>query len=181
MSSHGGGGASLPHSHSSPSGMYPTPSSPESRSLGKRLPVQVHFLDDSVASFNIQTLVNFSPTAALEACLKKCAGFRTMAFKALGKVLFDQVCKLLNLLETDYFGLEYIDCAGTKFWLDYEKPMCRQMGLSMINPVMSFCVKFYTPDPAQLEEEYTRFEPGNCRFIKQRLNQPCYDLLRIER
>ncbi|GFT49819.1 FERM, ARHGEF and pleckstrin domain-containing protein 1 [Nephila pilipes] len=132
MSSHGEGGASLPHSHSSPSGMYPTPSSPESRSLGKRLPVQVHFLDDSVASFNIQ-------------------------FKALGKVLFDQVCKLLNLLETDYFGLEYIDCAGTKFWLDYEKPMCRQMGLSMINPIMSFCVKFYTPDPAQLEEEYTRY------------------------
>lgn len=43
-----------------------------------------------------------------------------------------------------------------QFWLDYEKPMCRQMGLSMINPVMSFSVKFYTPDPAQLEEEYTR-------------------------
>lgn len=58
MSSHGGGGASLPHSHSSPSGMYPTPSSPECRSLGKRLPVQVHFLDDSVASFNIQVCVN---------------------------------------------------------------------------------------------------------------------------
>ncbi|GIY24673.1 FERM, ARHGEF and pleckstrin domain-containing protein 2 [Caerostris extrusa] len=44
-----------------------------------------------------------------------------------------------------------------QFWLDYEKPMCRQMGLSMINPIMSFCVKFYTPDPAQLEEEYTRY------------------------
>ncbi|XP_054721469.1 FERM, ARHGEF and pleckstrin domain-containing protein 2-like [Uloborus diversus] len=132
MASHGGGGASLPHSHSSPSGMYPAPSSPEGRSLGKRLPVQVHFLDESIASFNIQ-------------------------FKALGKVLFDQVCKLLNLLETDYFGLEYIDCAGTKFWLDYEKPMCRQMGLSMINPIMYFSVKFYTPDPAQLEEEYTRY------------------------
>lgn len=58
MSSHGGGGASLPHSHSSPSGMYPTPSSPECRNLGKRLPVQVHFLDDSVASFNIQVSVN---------------------------------------------------------------------------------------------------------------------------
>lgn len=58
MSSHGGGGASLPHSHSSPSSMYPTPSSPECRSLGKRLPVQVHFLDDSVASFNIQVSVN---------------------------------------------------------------------------------------------------------------------------
>ncbi|XP_015930609.1 FERM, ARHGEF and pleckstrin domain-containing protein 2 isoform X2 [Parasteatoda tepidariorum] len=132
MSFHGGGGASLPHSHSSPSGMYPIPSSPENRNVGKRLPVQVHFLDDSCASFNIQ-------------------------FKAMGRVLFDQVCKMLNLLETDYFGLEYVDCTGTKFWLDYEKPICRQMGLSMINPIMCFCVKFYTPDPAQLEEEYTRY------------------------
>lgn len=27
--------------------------------------------------------------------------------KALGKVLFEQVCRQLNLLEADYFGLEY--------------------------------------------------------------------------
>ncbi|GBM15620.1 hypothetical protein AVEN_95254-1 [Araneus ventricosus] len=70
MSSHGGGGASLPHSHSSPSGMYPTPSSPESRSLGKRLTVQVHFLDDSVASFNIQGKdISLFETYSLSLCL----------------------------------------------------------------------------------------------------------------
>lgn len=34
--------------------------------------------------------------------------------KALGKVLFEQVCKQLHLLEADYFGLEYSDLAGTK-------------------------------------------------------------------
>jgi hypothetical protein len=27
-------------------------------------------------------------------------------------MLFDQVCKQLNLLETDYFGLEYTDSQG---------------------------------------------------------------------
>lgn len=27
--------------------------------------------------------------------------------KAMGKVLFEQVCRQLNLLEADYFGLEY--------------------------------------------------------------------------
>lgn len=27
--------------------------------------------------------------------------------KALGRVLFEQVCRQLNLLEADYFGLEY--------------------------------------------------------------------------
>ena len=35
--------------------------------------------------------------------------------------------------------------------------MNRQVGLSLVEPVLRFCVKFYTPDPAQLEEEYTRY------------------------
>ena len=32
-----------------------------------------------------------------------------------------------------------------------------QVVLSQVEPVLRFCVKFYTPDPAQLEEEYTRY------------------------
>lgn len=103
------------------------------RHAGSRtLAVQVHLLDDTVATFNVQ-------------------------YKALGRVLFDQVCRVINLLEVDYFGLEYADSGGTKYWLDNEKPMCRQMGLSLVAPVMEFAVKFYTPDPAQLEEEFTRY------------------------
>ncbi|XP_066941559.1 FERM, ARHGEF and pleckstrin domain-containing protein 1 isoform X5 [Macrobrachium rosenbergii] len=35
--------------------------------------------------------------------------------------------------------------------------MNRQVCLSQVEPVLRFCVKFYTPDPAQLEEEYTRY------------------------
>lgn len=34
--------------------------------------------------------------------------------KALGRVLFDQVCKQLHLLEADYFGLEYQEPNFTK-------------------------------------------------------------------
>lgn len=34
--------------------------------------------------------------------------------KAMGRVLFEQVCKQLHLLEADYFGLEYQDLAGTR-------------------------------------------------------------------
>lgn len=78
--------------------------------------------------------------------------------KALGKVLFEQVCRQLNLLEADYFGLEYVESAtGTKYWLDLEKALNRQVGLSLVDPMLKFCVKFYAPDPAQLEEEYTRY------------------------
>lgn len=97
--------------------------------------------------------------------------------KADGSVLFEQVCKQLNLLEADYFGLEYQE-GSTKVifikyqvhfrlfinfhcifqhWLDLEKPLNKQIGLSLVEPLMRFCVKFYTPDPAQLEEEYTRY------------------------
>lgn len=33
--------------------------------------------------------------------------FIALQAKALGKVLFEQVCRQLSLLEADYFGLEY--------------------------------------------------------------------------
>lgn len=41
--------------------------------------------------------------------------------------------------------------------MDLQKPVSRQLGLSLVDPLLHFCVKFYTPDPAQLEEEFTRY------------------------
>lgn len=87
--------------------------------------------------------------------------------KALGSVLFEQVCQQVNLLESDYFGLEYTGPEKVKYWLDLEKPMNRQMGLSLTDPLLRFAVKFYPPDPAQLEEEFTRYM--FCMQIKQDL------------
>ncbi|XP_050540793.1 FERM, ARHGEF and pleckstrin domain-containing protein 1-like isoform X4 [Daktulosphaira vitifoliae] len=121
----------IPHSQSTPgvSGSKTPPTTP--RRGGKMLNVRVQMLDDSVTLFQVQ-------------------------IKADGSVLFEQVCKQLNLLEADYFGLEYQE-GSTKHWLDLEKPLNKQIGLSLVEPLMRFCVKFYTPDPAQLEEEYTRY------------------------
>lgn len=34
--------------------------------------------------------------------------------KALGQALFDEVCRHLNLLECDYFSLEFTDCYGNR-------------------------------------------------------------------
>ena len=87
--------------------------------------------------------------------------------KALGSVLFEQVCKQLNLLESDYFGLEYAGENNTRYWIDMEKPINRQMSLSLSDPLLRFGIKFYTPDPAQLEEEFTRYL--FCMQIKQDL------------
>ncbi|XP_030078798.1 FERM, ARHGEF and pleckstrin domain-containing protein 1 isoform X2 [Drosophila hydei] len=125
-------GGRMTHSLSTPSGVDGTPSTPRHRG-GKKLTVRIQMLDDSITMFQVQA-------------------------KALGRVLFEQVCRQLNLLEADYFGLEYQEISThTKYWLDLEKPMNRQVGLSLIDPVLRFCIKFYTPDPAQLEEEYTRY------------------------
>ncbi|XP_059620168.1 FERM, ARHGEF and pleckstrin domain-containing protein 2 isoform X2 [Phlebotomus argentipes] len=126
-------GGRMTHSLSTPSGVDGTPPTITHHRGGKKLAIRVQMLDDSVTMFQVQA-------------------------KALGKVLFEQVCRQLNLLEADYFGLEYQEPGShTKYWLDLEKPLNRQVGLSLIDPVLRFCVKFYTPDPAQLEEEYTRF------------------------
>ena len=35
--------------------------------------------------------------------------------------------------------------------------MGRQADLAPHQPILWFCVKFYTPDPAQLEDEFTRY------------------------
>lgn len=56
-----------------------------------------------------------------------------------------------------------------QYWLDLEKPLSRQIGLSLIDTLVRFCVKFYTPDPSQLEEEFTRYL--FCLQIKRDLSQ----------
>ena len=50
-------------------------------------------------------------------------------------MLFEQVCKQLNLLETDYFGLEYTDNRGSTYWLDRDKPMNQQVTFPEPMPV----------------------------------------------
>lgn len=139
-------GMKMPHSHSTPAGVDGGSRTPPTtpRKAGKMLAVRIQMLDDTITMFQVQA-------------------------KALGRVLFDQVCKQLHLLEADYFGLEYQEINGTRYWLDLEKPVCRQVGLSLVDPLLRFCVKFYTPDPAQLEEEFTRYL--FCLQIKRDLAQ----------
>ena len=44
-----------------------------------------------------------------------------------------------------------------QYWLDIEKQLNHQVGLSTHESLLKFCVKFYTPDPSLIEEEYTRY------------------------
>ncbi|CAG2107736.1 unnamed protein product [Medioppia subpectinata] len=74
-----------------------------------------------------------------------------------GQDVLDVVFKHLNLLETAYFGLRYIDAKGQPYWLDSGKRVIKQM--RDINPItLYFNVKFYASDPCKLLEEITRYQ-----------------------
>lgn len=76
--------------------------------------------------------------------------------RAPGKVLLDAVCNHLNLVEGDYFGLEFPDHKKITVWLDLLKPIVKQIRRPK-HVVVRFVVKFFPPDHTQLQEELTRY------------------------
>nr|XP_029490402.1 FERM, ARHGEF and pleckstrin domain-containing protein 1 isoform X3 [Oncorhynchus nerka] len=76
--------------------------------------------------------------------------------RASGKVVFDLVCTHLNLVEGDYFSLEYQDQHKMMVWLDLLKPIVKQLRRPK-HTVLRFVVKFFPPDHTQLLEELTRY------------------------
>uniref|UniRef100_A0A671W2C2 FERM, ARHGEF and pleckstrin domain-containing protein 1 n=1 Tax=Sparus aurata TaxID=8175 RepID=A0A671W2C2_SPAAU len=85
---------------------------------GRHVTIRVRMLDDTEELFDISQ-------------------------KASGKVLFDLVCSHMNLIEGDYFGLEF---------QNHQKMMVRPK-----HTILRFAVKFFPPDHAQLLEELTRY------------------------
>lgn len=110
----------------------PPPPGMNSNKRGRLVCIKVRMLDDTVAVFHLGN-------------------------KAIGQTLFDEVCRHLNLLECDYFGLSFLDVCGNHCWLDKEKPILRQIAVGNSDAKFYFVVKFYTPNPIDLEEEYTRY------------------------
>ncbi|XP_036711301.1 band 4.1-like protein 4B isoform X3 [Balaenoptera musculus] len=76
---------------------------------------------------------------------------------AKGQDLFDQIVYHLDLVETDYFGLQFLDSAQVAHWLDHSKPIKKQM---KIGPAyaLHFRVKYYSSEPNNLREEFTRLK-----------------------
>ncbi|XP_069723771.1 FERM domain-containing protein 7 isoform X2 [Phaenicophaeus curvirostris] len=61
--------------------------------------------------------------------------------KSCGKGLFNLTCSHLNLVEKEYFGLEFRSQAGNQVWLEPLKPITKQVKM----------------DPGHLREELTRY------------------------
>ncbi|XP_044576889.1 FERM domain-containing protein 5 isoform X4 [Cotesia glomerata] len=74
-----------------------------------------------------------------------------------GRYILEYVCKQLNIIETDYFGLRYVDHCRQRHWLDLAKSVVKQV--KDMEPILfSFRVKFYPPDPLRLKDEITRYQ-----------------------
>ncbi|XP_067372037.1 FERM, ARHGEF and pleckstrin domain-containing protein 1 isoform X3 [Channa argus] len=98
---------------------------------GRHVTIRVRMLDDTEELFDISQ-------------------------KASGKVLFDLVCSHMNLIEADYFGLEFQNHQKMIVWLDHIKPIIKQLRRPK-HTILRFAVKFFPPDHAQLLEELTRY------------------------
>ncbi|KAL0279594.1 UNVERIFIED_CONTAM: hypothetical protein PYX00_001113 [Menopon gallinae] len=74
-----------------------------------------------------------------------------------GQEVLDTVFTHLNLIETAYFGLRYLDGSNQTHWLDPAKKIVKQ--LKGTDPFsLYFGVKFYAADPCKLLEEITRYQ-----------------------
>merc|ERR1719471_2828070 len=81
----------------------------------------------------------------------------TITKKATGQELLEHVFFHLDLVEKDYFGLQYTDPYNVPHWLDPSKPVKKQV---KIGPPYTFRmrIKFYSSEPNNLHEEITRYQ-----------------------
>ncbi|XP_018124881.1 band 4.1-like protein 4B [Xenopus laevis] len=75
---------------------------------------------------------------------------------AKGQDLLDQIVYHLDLVETDYFGLQYMDAAQVSHWLDPTKLIKKQIKIGPPYTV-HFRIKYYSSEPNNLREEFTRY------------------------
>nr|XP_006007662.2 PREDICTED: band 4.1-like protein 4B [Latimeria chalumnae] len=75
---------------------------------------------------------------------------------AKGQDLFDQIVYHLELVEVDYFGLQFMDAAQITHWMDFTKPIRKQV---KIGPpyTLHFRIKYFSSEPNNLHEEFTRY------------------------
>uniref|UniRef100_A0A7N9ASQ8 Erythrocyte membrane protein band 4.1 like 4B n=1 Tax=Mastacembelus armatus TaxID=205130 RepID=A0A7N9ASQ8_9TELE len=76
--------------------------------------------------------------------------------KSKGQDLFDQIMYHIDLVETDYFGLQFMDTDQVSHWLDMTKLIKKQIRDGPPYRLF-FRVKFYSSEPNNLREEFTRY------------------------
>ncbi|KAI6214550.1 Moesin/ezrin/radixin-like protein 1 [Aphelenchoides besseyi] len=78
--------------------------------------------------------------------------------KALGQDACNKVFMHLDLEETDYFGLTFTDHDNIQNFLDPYKKIRKQIPTALQkNPTLSFKVRFFSSEPANIRGEFTRY------------------------
>jgi len=76
--------------------------------------------------------------------------------KSTGEGLLTMVAEQLGLIEKDYFGFLYVDHRDKILtWLHMDRRLNKQL---KEDRKCIFQVKFYPPEPAQLQEDLTRYQ-----------------------
>ncbi|KAG8445387.1 hypothetical protein GDO86_010245 [Hymenochirus boettgeri] len=76
--------------------------------------------------------------------------------KTTGQTLLTQVSIHLNLVEMDYFGIEFQTPQSQWVWLEPLKSITKQLKKPR-NAELRLAVKFFPPDPGELQEDFTRY------------------------
>ncbi|NXL66122.1 FARP2 protein, partial [Chordeiles acutipennis] len=112
---------------------------------------------------NLSTAMASSPTKAHERDLQikikmldNMVEILGIESKYYGQTLLTEVYKHLNLIESDYFGIEFQNIQSHWIWLEPMKPVMKQVRRPKTT-MLRLAVKFFPPDPGQLQEEYTRY------------------------
>uniref|UniRef100_A0AAY4E0U1 FERM, ARHGEF and pleckstrin domain-containing protein 2 n=1 Tax=Denticeps clupeoides TaxID=299321 RepID=A0AAY4E0U1_9TELE len=96
---------------------------------GKGLQIRVQSLDDSLEFYSLES-------------------------KADGQALISDVFKRCNIIESDYFGVEFQNVQMN--WVSLTR-LSPDFLAGPVNTLFRLSVKFFPPDPGQLQEEYTRY------------------------
>ena len=76
--------------------------------------------------------------------------------KCSGDELLNKVTEHVQLTEKDYFGFLHVDSRDkTLTWLHGDRTLAKQL---KEDKKCFFQVKFYPPEPAQLQEDLTRYQ-----------------------
>jgi len=101
-----------------------------------------HLLGPKSYNVNVQLLDDLE---SIEGTFKK---------TATGQDVLEYVCKELNIVEKEYFGLRYND--KYRYWLDLSAPLSKTFQSS--NVPLSFRFRFYPNELASVKEEVTRYQ-----------------------
>ncbi|XP_048830180.1 tyrosine-protein phosphatase non-receptor type 14-like isoform X2 [Brienomyrus brachyistius] len=82
----------------------------------------------------------------------------TRPVDSTGQDCLDEVAQKLQLRETRYFGLWFLNKSHLRRWVELDKALKKQLDKFASEPLLHFGVMFYVPNVSRLEHEVTRYQ-----------------------